>query len=99
LLAFLGLVSASFGNEADQPRSTLNFPAGAFPRLETRFAVEVRGNPWNFVENDVQVSIRGPAGQTVQLPAFFDGGTTWNARFSLPLPVRYAITAVTLNGR
>jgi hypothetical protein len=38
LLALLGLASPSFGSEADQPRSALNFGAGAFARLQTKEA-------------------------------------------------------------
>ena len=98
LLTLVGLVSTSSGNEVNQPRTDLSFASGAFPKLETRFTLEVKGNPWNFAENDVQVAFRYLDGQTVRLPAFFDGGMSWKARFTPPQPGRYTITAITLNG-
>ncbi|HSV72883.1 MAG TPA: DUF5060 domain-containing protein [Chthonomonadales bacterium] len=71
---------------------------GRYARVEVSFELEgVRGNPFDYTENDVQVSIQRPDGQRMRVPAFFDGGTTWRARWAPDAPGRYTVVNVTLN--
>lgn len=72
---------------------------GVYPRIETSFELaEVRGNPFDFTENDVLVSFGRPDGRNVRVPAFFDGEKTWRVRYTPDQPGRYTVQSVTLNG-
>ncbi len=84
LLAVVGAASAS---------------AAVYPRRESRFNLPgLAGNPFDFTQNDVRVTVTGPNGQTARVPAFFDGGDTWRVRFTPHALGKYAITRVTRNG-
>ena len=73
---------------------------GAYARLEASFELPgVTGNPFNYLENDVQVGFKRPDGRRAVVPAFFDGESTWRVRFTPDMPGRYRLEAVTLNGR
>jgi hypothetical protein len=72
---------------------------GAYPRLEAAFHLPgLTGNPFNYTQNDVRVTFRGPHGATTSVPAFFDGGVTWRVRYTPCQPGTYALTRVTRNG-
>src|SRR5437660_11789725 len=48
---------------------------GTYPKVEASFELgDVKGNPFDFAENDVIVTIAAQDGHTVKVPAFFDGG-------------------------
>jgi hypothetical protein len=73
---------------------------GSHPMLQTSFDIPViTGNPFDLSQNDVRVTFKAPNGITGTIPAFFDGGTTWRARFTPTTPGIYSVTAVTLNGQ
>jgi len=73
---------------------------GAYPRLQASFELpEVTGNPFDYVGNDVQVTVSRPDGRRSVVPAFFDGDSRWRVRFTSDLAGRYKIEAVTLNGK
>ncbi|HVK04581.1 MAG TPA: DUF5060 domain-containing protein, partial [Armatimonadaceae bacterium] len=72
---------------------------GSFSRLEARFELPgLTGNPFDFTENDVRVTLAGPGGASVEVPAFFDGGATWRVRYTPSKPGAYRVGAVTRNG-
>jgi hypothetical protein len=73
---------------------------GTYPKVEASFELsDVKGNPFDYTENDVMVTITKPDRQTLRIPAFFDGGKTWRVRYTPDESGHYAITRVTLNSR
>lgn len=91
------------GGYRNQPRPGAPTPQtarGVYPRVEISMELpEVRGNPFDYVENDVAVTIGLPDQTSVRLPAFYDGGSTWKVRFSPTVAGRHTVNAVTLNGK
>lgn len=72
----------------------------AFVRQEIGFELPgLSGNPFDYTENDVHVTVTGPGGQSVILPAFFDGGQTWRVRYTPTRPGAYEVAKVTRNGK
>lgn len=72
---------------------------GAYPKMETSFQLSgVTGNPFDHTENDVRVTFQGPTGQTITVPAFFDGGVTWRVRFTPHAAGAHTLVNVTRNG-
>nr|CAA9245144.1 GH5 / GH5_7 [uncultured Armatimonadetes bacterium] len=95
ILSIIG-PGASPGNAgAAAPRKPADFaPIGV------RFELpDVTGNPFDYRVNDVRVTFRRPDGKTTRVPAFFDGGAVWRARYTPPLPGGYALAGVTRNGQ
>ena len=73
---------------------------GSFDKIEASFQLpQVQGNPFDFAQNDVQVTFTAPDGHAITLPAFFDGGQTWRVRHTPDSAGKYAIASVTLNGK
>ncbi len=71
---------------------------GTYPKIETSFQLpSIPGDPFDYEQVNVQVTLRKPDGGTVDVPAFFDGGTTWRMRYTPTAPGRYAVAAVKLN--
>lgn len=56
------------------------------------------GNPFDFTQNDIQVSIRKPDGGTSNVPAFYDGGDTWRVRYTPDATGLYRVAGVSRNG-
>jgi hypothetical protein len=72
---------------------------GMYDKLEASFELpQVKGNPFDFMQNNVKVTFTAPDGNTVRIPAFFDGGQTWRARYTPAATGKYTISAITLNG-
>ncbi len=72
---------------------------GTYDRIEFSFELETQGNPFDYTENDVVMTIERPDQQKARVPAFFDGGKTWRVRYTPDVPGRYLVGKVTLNGR
>lgn len=73
---------------------------GTYARIEGSFELpDIQGNPFDYTENDVMVTVMTPDNRNVKLPAFFDGGKTWRVRYSPDLSGRHQITKVQVNGR
>jgi hypothetical protein len=54
-----------------------------YPRQEIVFTLaNITENPFDYTQNDVQVTIRLPKGEEATFPAFFDGGSTWRVRYT-----------------
>jgi len=71
---------------------------GTFPMIEASFELpQVHGNPFDFTQNDVEVTIAQPDGTRLTIPAFFDGGQTWRVRHTPTMAGMDTITVVTLN--
>ncbi len=71
-----------------------------YPRLETAFSIpDLTTDPFDYEKTDVRVRIRAPKGQTLSIPAFFDGGSTWRVRHTPSAPGSYSVTGITLNGQ
>jgi hypothetical protein len=71
-----------------------------YPMIEAAFDLpQVKGNPFDFTQNDVLVTFAAPDETDVTRPAFFDGGQTWRVRLTPTSPGRYTVRSVTLNGR
>jgi hypothetical protein len=70
-----------------------------YPRIDAAFELPgLTGDPFDYTENDVQVTFQGPDTKTVRVPAFFDGGTTWRVRYAPLRPGTYRLKNVTRNG-
>lgn len=73
---------------------------GTYPKIEASFELaDIQGNPFDYTENDVIVTIGTPDGKSVKVPAFFDGGKTWRVRYTPDMTGRHSITAVSRNGK
>src|SRR5262249_24316893 len=71
---------------------------GTYPRIETSFEIEkLPGDPFDYEKVVVQVTLRKPDGGTVDVPAFFDGGTTWRMRYTPSAAGQYSVVEVKLN--
>ncbi len=106
LLVASGTVSCVF---AQTPRTAMpkpipvGVPASTAPRafapVEAAFRLpELKGDPFDFVQNDVRAQIRQPNGKILSLPAFFDGDATWRVRHTPDAPGAYALVSLTHNG-
>ncbi len=106
-----GNYSGYGGNNNQRSGSSTNGVAGrgTYPKIEASFELsDVKGNPFDFTENDVMVTIQRPDNHTVKVPAFFDGGAAgktantanmWRVRYTPDTTGRHAITRVTVNGK
>src|SRR5947208_84325 len=73
---------------------------GTYPMLESAFEIpNLTGNPFDYTENDVVVTLALPEGKSVAVPAFFDGGNTWRVRFTPVKSGKYRVKTVTRNGQ
>jgi hypothetical protein len=71
---------------------------GTYPMIETSFELaSVPGDPFDYEKVNVQVTLRKPDGGTADVPAFFDGGTTWRMRYTPAASGQYAVVGVKLN--
>jgi hypothetical protein len=74
--------------------------SATYARIEVAFDLpDLKGNPFDYTENDVRVAFAGPGGGQVTVPAFFDGGATWRARHTPEAAGRFLVKAVTVNGK
>lgn len=79
---------------------------GAYTMVEASFLLRgISGNPFDFTQNDVRVTIKTPAGTLETIPAFYDGGDggdggsgTWRVRYTPKDRGHYAILRVERNG-
>src|SRR5688572_23618932 len=56
---------------------------GVYPKIETSFQIpDLKGNPFDFSVNDVQVTVTTPDSRTLKVPAFYDGEAGWKARYT-----------------
>ena len=98
-----GDISNGYGSSINSTRPQLNQPAaglgrGVYPKIETSFQLPgIKDDPFDFEKVNVQVTLKGPDGATVDVPAFFDGGSTWKMRYAPPAPGQYAVVSVKLN--
>jgi Domain of unknown function (DUF5060)/Cellulase (glycosyl hydrolase family 5) len=100
-LVLIGLFLAAFCGPIalDAPRAAAA-TSGTYPMRQISFDLPaVPGNPFDFTQVDVTLAIKRPDGAISRIPAFFDGGTTWRARYTPDAPGQYAVSAITLNGR
>lgn len=76
---------------------------GTYARFETTFELsDVKGNVFDFAENDVQVTFTRPDNQNVKVPAFFDGGANgkiWRVRYTPDMTGKHTLARFSLNGR
>ena len=96
-LQIFGFLITCLAAIAGQPASAAVSTAS---RIELQFDLpQLQGNPFDFTANDVQVMVLTPTGSTVSIPAFFDGGTTWRARYMPDSVGKYKFGTITLNGK
>lgn len=89
-LAIAGAVGCS-------PRPEVAY-ADVFPRIETSFSIpHLASDPFDYEKTDVRVSFRRVGGGSIWVPAFFDGDTTWKARYTPTERALYRVESVTLN--
>jgi hypothetical protein len=100
------LALAATGRFAAPPRPVMTAAAAAnsvavYPRIEASFTLPgLTGNPFDYRENDVKVTVSRPGGGgELVLPAFFDGGETWRVRHTPTAPGCYKVVRVTVNGK
>jgi len=87
------------GLSGARPQTSGGRTRGTYPKVEVRFELpDVKGNPFDYTENDVLVTFTTPDGRSVRVPAFFDGGKTWRVRYTPTTSGRHTISNVTLNG-
>jgi hypothetical protein len=99
LLRFMlpSLLAISFAVEALGQGSPMT--ATAHAPIEAHFDLPgLTGNPFDYTENDVRVAFHQPGGKAAEIPAFFDGGTTWRVRYMPPKAGKYTVARVTRNG-
>ncbi|MBC8141604.1 MAG: DUF5060 domain-containing protein [Armatimonadetes bacterium] len=73
--------------------------AGSPSKITMRFELtDLTGNPFDFLENDIQVELES-GGKTFTAPAFFDGGTNWEMRCTPPTPGMWKVKRVLRNGQ
>ena len=71
---------------------------GSYAMIETSFQLAtVPGDPFDFEKVNVQITLKLPEGTTLDVPCFFDGGTTWRMRFTPNAPGQYSVASVKLN--
>ena len=71
----------------------------SYPKIEASFSItNLATDPFDFLITDVRVQLATPDAGTLNLPAFYDGGTTWRVRHTPLSPGLYQITGFTLNG-
>jgi hypothetical protein len=96
---------SSYGNNGTRSGGPATGVAGrgAYPKVEGTFELgDVKGNPFDYTENDVMVTLQRPDNRTVKIPAFFDGGAankTWKFRYTPDTTGRFVVQRVTLNGK
>jgi len=71
--------------------------------MSTTFTVrfdlpKITGNPYDYEVNDIQVVFQGPGSATRSVPAYFDGGKSWEAKLTVASGV-WRATKVTQNGK
>ena len=90
--------SGGYGAQARAANASRAQGRGTFGTVQVAFELpDLRGNPFDYAENDVQVQFTGPSGRSTRVPAYFDGGATWRARLTADAPGRYTVSAVTVN--
>ena len=78
--------------------TALRTQANSYPRLEAAFNIAgLATDPFDYAVTDVRVQWQLPDTSTLALPAFFDGGTTWQVRHTPRTAGPYQITGITLN--
>jgi hypothetical protein len=98
-----GDLSNGYGSSLGASRTPSNQPAaglgrGVYPKIETSFQLaEAKGDPFDYEKVNVQVTLKQPDGTTVDVPCFFDGGTTWRMRFTPSVAGQYNVVSVKLN--
>lgn len=98
-----GDLSNGYGGSINSTRPQTNQSAvglgrGVFPRIETSFQLTgIKDDPFDFEKVSVLVTLKQPDGTTVDVPAFFDGGTTWRMRYTPNTPGSYSVVSVKLN--
>ena len=86
------------GSRSANGQSANTLVRGTYPMIETSFQLaSVPGDPFDYEKVNVQVAIKLPDATVLDVPAFFDGGTTWRMRFSPTAPGQYAVNSVKLN--
>ena len=79
--------------------TTRNSTADTYKALESSFSLpSTPGNPFDYLQNDVQVTFAIPGGKQVGVPAFFDGSSTWRVRYTPRSTGKYTISRVERNG-
>jgi hypothetical protein len=98
-----GDLSNGYGSSLGSTRAPSNQPAaglgrGVYPKIETSFNLpEAKGDPYDYEKVNVQVTLKQPDGTTVDVPCFFDGGTTWRMRYTPSAAGQYNVVSVKLN--
>ena len=78
---------------------SLGASADTYKMLESSFTLPgITGNPFDYTQNEVQVTFTAPDGKKVMVPAFFDGGTNWKVRYTPRSRGKYSITSIERNG-
>ncbi|MCS6775442.1 MAG: DUF5060 domain-containing protein [Chloroherpetonaceae bacterium] len=89
-------LSARYGGDGN--RAGTGVVRGTYPRIETAFRIEkLPGDPFDYERVRVIVTLRKPDGSTVDVPAFFDGDTTWRMRYTPSAPGKYSVVNIRLN--
>ncbi len=71
---------------------------GTYPKIETSFKLTgIKGDPFDFEQVAVFVTLTKPDGGKVDVPAFYDGSDTWRMRFTPPSKGKYVVEKVKLN--
>ncbi|HLK58984.1 MAG TPA: DUF5060 domain-containing protein, partial [Chthonomonadaceae bacterium] len=99
-----GDIGNSYGTSLGSPyrgpngRQAVGVERGTYPMIETSFQLgSIPGDPFDYEQVNVQVTVRKPDGGTLEVPAFFDGGSTWRMRYSPTMPGQYSVVNVQLN--
>jgi hypothetical protein len=91
-------MNTSISSRGQNGNGTTTLGRGTYPMIEASFQLpSVPGDPFDYEQVNVQVTIRKPDNGTVDLPAFYDGDKTWHVRYTPSASGQYSVVTVKLN--
>jgi hypothetical protein len=89
-------IGNNYSGGRNSPEDVVN--RGTYPKIETSFKLkDLKGDPFDFEQIAVFVTLSKPDGGKVDVPAFYDGDSTWRMRFTPTTKGRYAVDKVKIN--
>lgn len=80
------------------PTTSTILGRGVYPMIETSFKLpELKGDPFDYEQNVVLVTLKQPDGSTVDVPCFYDGDSTWRMRYTPNAPGKFTVVSVKHN--
>ena len=91
---------AGSGRGGRQDGMATGLGRGTYPMIATSFQLSsLPGDPFDYERVNVQVTLRRADNSTVDVPAFYDGDSTWRMRYTPTAAGTYAVAGIKLNGQ